>query len=112
VNKLGPGDPTLHLQFLSHAILFALMLIATFIDFDEQTIPDEVTILIQGFGAVGAHSARILHDRLPAAKVIGISDADGYLYDPSGLPLDELFQRWRTSSAPFLLTRCPLAGWL
>lgn len=44
VNRLPPGDPTLHLQFLSHAILFALMLIATFIDFDEQTIPDEVTV--------------------------------------------------------------------
>ncbi len=63
--------------------------------FDSLTIPDEVTILIQGFGAVGAHAARILSDRLPAAKVIGISDADGYLYDPNGLPLDELFQRWQ-----------------
>jgi glutamate dehydrogenase/leucine dehydrogenase/CBS domain-containing protein len=63
--------------------------------FDSLTIPDEVTILIQGFGAVGAHSACILRDRMPAAKVIGISDADGYLYDPSGLPLDELFQRWQ-----------------
>jgi glutamate dehydrogenase (NAD(P)+) len=63
--------------------------------FDSLTIPDEVTVLIQGFGAVGAHSARILRDRLPEAKVIGISDADGYLYDPSGLPLDELFQRWQ-----------------
>lgn len=63
--------------------------------FDSLTIPEEVTVLIQGFGAVGAHSARILSDRLPEAKVIGISDADGYLYDPSGLPLDELFQRWQ-----------------
>jgi len=63
--------------------------------FDSLTIPEEVTVLIQGFGAVGAHSARILRDRLPEAKVIGISDADGYLYDPSGLPLDELFQRWQ-----------------
>lgn len=44
VNKLGPADPTLHLQFLSHSILLGLMLIATFIDFDEQTIPDEVTV--------------------------------------------------------------------
>lgn len=44
VNKLPASDPTLHLQFLSHAILFSLMLIATFIDFDEQTIPDEVTV--------------------------------------------------------------------
>lgn len=63
--------------------------------FDSLTIPEEVTILIQGFGAVGAHAARILSDRLPAAKVIGISDADGYLFDPSGLPLDELFRLWQ-----------------
>lgn len=30
--------------FLSHAILFGLMMVATFIDFDEKTIPDTVTI--------------------------------------------------------------------
>jgi leader peptidase (prepilin peptidase)/N-methyltransferase len=34
----------LHQQFLSHMILFALLLAATFIDFDEKTIPDEITI--------------------------------------------------------------------
>jgi prepilin signal peptidase PulO-like enzyme (type II secretory pathway) len=33
-----------HAQFLAHAILIALMLVATFIDFDEQTIPDSITI--------------------------------------------------------------------
>jgi glutamate dehydrogenase (NAD(P)+) len=63
--------------------------------FDSLTIPEEVSILIQGFGAVGAHAARILSDRLPAAKVIGISDADGYLFEPNGLPLDELFRLWQ-----------------
>lgn len=63
--------------------------------FETATKPAEVTVLIQGFGAVGAHSARILGERMPAAKVIGISDVDGYLYDPSGLPIDELFQRWQ-----------------
>ena len=31
-------------QFVSHAILIGLMLVATFIDFDEQTIPDEATV--------------------------------------------------------------------
>ena len=30
--------------FVRHAILFALMLVATFIDLDEQTIPDEITV--------------------------------------------------------------------
>lgn len=34
----------LHAEFLSHAILILLMTVATFIDFDEQTIPDSITI--------------------------------------------------------------------
>jgi prepilin signal peptidase PulO-like enzyme (type II secretory pathway) len=34
----------LHHEFVSHAVLVALMLVATFIDFDEKTIPDEITI--------------------------------------------------------------------
>ena len=33
-----------HAEFCAHAILFALMLIATFIDVDEKTIPDQITI--------------------------------------------------------------------
>ncbi|MBW8883893.1 MAG: prepilin peptidase [Planctomycetia bacterium] len=42
---LLPAPPLmLHQQFVSHAILIALMLVATFIDFDEKTIPDEITI--------------------------------------------------------------------
>ncbi|MFO0867658.1 MAG: A24 family peptidase [Pirellulales bacterium] len=31
-------------QFFGHAILLALMTVATFIDFDEQTIPDAITV--------------------------------------------------------------------
>ena len=57
--------------------------------------PHEVTVLIQGFGAVGAHAARILGERLPQARVIGVSDVAGYLYDERGLPVGELFQRWQ-----------------
>jgi glutamate dehydrogenase (NAD(P)+) len=58
--------------------------------------PDELTVLIQGFGAVGAHAARVLHERLPDAKVIGVSDAAGYLYDEAGLPFEVLFHKWQT----------------
>ena len=36
--------PCCIMQFVSHAILIGLMLVATFIDFDEKTIPDEITI--------------------------------------------------------------------
>lgn len=35
---------SLHAQFLAHAILFALLMVATFIDFDEKTIPDSITV--------------------------------------------------------------------
>lgn len=35
---------SLQVSFVAHAVLFALMTIATFIDFDEKTIPDFVTI--------------------------------------------------------------------
>lgn len=55
----------------------------------------DVTVMIQGFGAVGAHAARLLREHLPAARIIGISDAAGYLYDDKGLPVDALFHMWQ-----------------
>jgi glutamate dehydrogenase (NAD(P)+) len=58
-------------------------------------VPEELTVLIQGFGAVGAHAARILYQRVPGARVTGISDAAGYLYDRDGLPVERLFQMWQ-----------------
>ena len=65
--------------------------------FSNLEIPavENLTVLIQGFGAVGAHAARILKQRLPQAKTIGISDLEGYLYDPSGLPIEALFNLWK-----------------
>lgn len=57
--------------------------------------PNDLKIIVQGFGAVGAHAARILKARIPEAKVIGISDLEGYLYNESGLPIDELFKLWK-----------------
>ncbi len=75
--------------------------------------PGELTVLIQGFGAVGAHAARVLRERLPDAKVIGLSDALGYLYDEAGLPLAELFQRWQTDGVvtrPYFLEQLAAPG--
>ena len=54
----------------------------------------QLTVLIQGFGAVGAHAARILKERIPAARVIGVSDYLGYLYNPEGLETEKLFAMW------------------
>jgi len=52
-----------------------------------------MTVLIQGFGAVGAHAARILQgdDPANAPRIVGISDATGYLYDEEGLTVSDLF---------------------
>lgn len=45
IKAMAPGPlAALHWQFVGHFILFALMTIATFIDFDEQSIPDYVTV--------------------------------------------------------------------
>jgi len=58
-------------------------------------VPEEIKVLIQGFGAVGAHAARILEEQIPGARVVGISDALGYLYDEDGLPVKLLFNMWQ-----------------
>ncbi len=56
---------------------------------------EEVDVLIQGFGAVGAHAARILQEMLPGSRVTGVSDLLGYLYDEEGLPVERLFKMWQ-----------------
>lgn len=37
-------QPELHSQFLAHFMLISLMMVATFIDFDEHLIPDSITV--------------------------------------------------------------------
>jgi prepilin signal peptidase PulO-like enzyme (type II secretory pathway) len=39
-----PDAWTLHAQYLIHVLLISLMTVATFIDFDEKTIPDAITL--------------------------------------------------------------------
>lgn len=45
VAGFNPGAATLNVQCFTHLLLFSLTTIATFIDFDEQTIPDGITLL-------------------------------------------------------------------
>lgn len=58
--------------------------------------PEQMDILIQGFGAVGAHAARIFnaYDPENAPIIKGISDENGYLLNKNGLPWKELFDLW------------------
>jgi len=48
-------------------------------------------VVVQGFGNAGSFLAKFMHDA--GAKVIGISDAYGALYDPNGLDIDYLLDR-------------------
>lgn len=51
-----------HAVFLSHALLIALMVVATFIDFDEKTIPDAITV-------PGTLAALVLAAALPMSRL-------------------------------------------
>ncbi|RKQ37684.1 Glu/Leu/Phe/Val family dehydrogenase [Oceanobacillus halophilus] len=48
-------------------------------------------VIVQGFGNAGSYLSKFLHDA--GAKVVGISDAYGALYDEEGLDIDYLLDR-------------------
>lgn len=48
-------------------------------------------VVVQGFGNAGSYLAKFMHDA--GAKVVGISDAYGGLYEPDGLDIDYLLDR-------------------
>jgi leader peptidase (prepilin peptidase) / N-methyltransferase len=67
----------LHAQFAAHVVLLSAMIVATFIDFDEQTIPDAVTLPVTIAGLCFAallpfsllpieHAGRLTHLFAPA----------------------------------------------
>lgn len=61
--------------------------------FSDLTVPRtaDLSLLIQGFGAVGTHVARIIENEwVTPARVVGISDASGYVFDADGLPVNDL----------------------
>lgn len=49
-------------------------------------------VVVQGFGNVGATAAKIAEEH--GATVVGISDAVGGIYNPKGLPVAELMNRY------------------
>jgi glutamate dehydrogenase (NAD(P)+) len=46
------------------------------------------SVVIQGFGNVGSHAARLLHDQ--GAKIISVADANGAVCNPEGLDITAL----------------------
>jgi glutamate dehydrogenase (NAD(P)+) len=57
------------------------------------------TVVVQGFGNVGMHTARILHE--VGAKVLAVSDAKGGIYSAKGLDIPTLCSRYRSNVRPF-----------
>ena len=54
---------------------------------------EDASIVIQGFGNVGSHTAKIFSEA--GGRVIGVSDVAGGVFNPKGLPIDELFRKHR-----------------
>ncbi len=63
ISVAGPALMAMyHVQYLLHVILISLMIVATFIDFDEKTIPDEITV-------PGTLAALVLAAALPMSRL-------------------------------------------
>lgn len=56
---------------------------------------ENATVAIQGFGNVGSHTARIMHEQ--GARVVAVSDVSGGIYNAKGLDIPELLRRYRTT---------------
>lgn len=61
------------------------------------------TVVIQGFGNVGAHTARIMHEC--GARVVAVSDVRGGIYNPKGLDIPLLLARYKEAGIPLSDTK-------
>lgn len=69
-----------------------------------QIAVDNTTVAIQGFGNVGSHTARIMHES--GAKVIAVSDVSGGIYNPRGLDIPKLLSTYKTTGQKLADTKC------
>lgn len=70
----------------SKGVLYTIQLVS-----EIKNIPiTGMRVVIQGFGNVGSYLAEYLHEL--GAKVVGVSDALGALYDPQGLDIPYLME--------------------
>lgn len=51
------------------------------------------SVAIQGFGNVGSHTARIMHES--GAKVVAVSDVEGGIYNAGGLDIPTLLAKYK-----------------
>src|SRR5262249_50693853 len=56
------------------------------------------TVVIQAFGAVGSEAARKLHEL--GCRIVAVSEADGYIYDPNGIDIPALYKWMNKDNEP------------
>lgn len=101
-----PGGTLAQTWFCAHGILLALMCIGTFIDFDEKTIPDEVTVtgtLIALLLAAFAPWARLPE---VVAGMGGVAIRSVHYASPSPVP------GWHVGNAGMLVAMLIFAIWI
>jgi glutamate dehydrogenase/leucine dehydrogenase/CBS domain-containing protein len=97
VDQLGAGGGGLIIAL--QTLLEEMPRLKVLPQFANLRIPpaEEITVIFQGFGYVGANAANFLKQSIPGAKVAGISDTQGYLYDLNGLQVDTLYSMFQDS---------------
>ncbi len=64
---------------------------------DLRLAPEKARVIVQGFGNVGYHGARMLH--ADGYRIVGVSDSQSALYAPDGLdPIAVMEHKKRTGS--------------
>jgi prepilin signal peptidase PulO-like enzyme (type II secretory pathway) len=84
---------TVHAQFVAHLVLVLFMVAVSFIDIDEQTIPDEVTL-------PGTLLGLVLMTLLPMGR---LPDVPMVFVDPSAVAIGESTIRFMQVSSPWNL---------
>jgi leader peptidase (prepilin peptidase)/N-methyltransferase len=105
---------TLHLQFLSHLVLISLMMVATFIDLDEQTIPDAITVpgTLLGIGfAIAFPQARPLVNVPSVVAGMGYTAERLHLASGTGRPGISDWPAWLNGAAGLALALACFAAW-
>lgn len=98
---------TLQALYFSHIILFSLMLVATFIDFDEQTIPDAITV-------PGAMIGLILATALPMCREVVVvrgPQPHQFLSVVSGVMREGEWREFLASEASLFIGLACFFGW-
>ncbi|MDY6776888.1 MAG: Glu/Leu/Phe/Val dehydrogenase [Candidatus Nanohaloarchaea archaeon] len=65
----------------------------------DEGMDKPLDVAIQGFGNVGSHLARFLHER--GYNVVAVSDVEGGIHDPEGIDVPRLFDEYEDNGDLF-----------